>query len=150
MTWLRSARSRCRPALVAEQGQRCHRRGPGHRRPACRAGPDPQVTVGPDYTAGANPPGYVPPHLHGTYIGSIIACDGSGPGGAQWMIGVAPQAKILSVRVIYPGITPAQVARALAESASYHPAGGYNTTVGFGLINPRAPSMTPRAGQARH
>ena len=29
-----------------------------------------QVTAGPGYTAGANPPGYVPPHLHGTYIGS--------------------------------------------------------------------------------
>jgi len=59
-----------------------------------------QVTVGPDYTAGANPPGYKPPHLHGTYIGSIIAGHGSGPGRAQGVIGVAPEAKILSVRVI--------------------------------------------------
>jgi hypothetical protein len=40
------------------------------------------------------------------------------------------------LKSVYPQITPAQVARALAESASYHPAGGYNTTVGFGLINP--------------
>jgi type VII secretion-associated serine protease mycosin len=59
-----------------------------------------QVTAGPDYAAGANPPGYVPPHLHGTYIGSIIAGHGSGPGDAEGMIGVAPRAKILSVRVI--------------------------------------------------
>ncbi len=59
-----------------------------------------QVTVGPDYTAGADPPGYVPPHLHGTYIGSIIAGHGSGPGRAQGIIGVAPLARILSVRVI--------------------------------------------------
>ena len=120
-----------------------------------------QVTVGPDYTVGANPPGYAPPHLHGTYIGSIIAGHGSGLGRAQGMIGVAPQARILSVRVIYPGITPAQVARALAESASYHPAGGYNTTVGFGLINPLGAlhdaaalvklgtSATPGAGTVR-
>ena len=40
------------------------------------------------------------------------------------------------IKSAYPHITPAQVARALADSASYHPAGGYNTTVGFGLINP--------------
>ena len=59
-----------------------------------------QVTVGPDYTAGADPPGYQPPHLHGTYIGSIIAGHGSGPGRAQGVMGVAPEAKILSVRVI--------------------------------------------------
>jgi type VII secretion-associated serine protease mycosin len=58
------------------------------------------VTVGPDYTAGANPPGYSPPHLHGTYIGSIIAGHGSGPSMSGGVIGVAPRAKILSVRVI--------------------------------------------------
>lgn len=58
------------------------------------------VTVGPDYTAGANPPGYQPPHLHGTYICSIIAGHGSGPGRAEGMLGVAPQAHILSIRVI--------------------------------------------------
>jgi hypothetical protein len=40
------------------------------------------------------------------------------------------------IKSAYPRITPAQVARALAQSASYHPAGGYDTTVGFGLINP--------------
>jgi hypothetical protein len=40
------------------------------------------------------------------------------------------------IKSAYPHITPAQVARALAESASYPPAGGYNTTVGFGLLNP--------------
>jgi type VII secretion-associated serine protease mycosin len=59
-----------------------------------------QVAAGPDYTVGANPAGYVAPHLHGTYIGSIIAGHGSGSGDAEGMIGVAPQAKILSVRVI--------------------------------------------------
>jgi hypothetical protein len=40
------------------------------------------------------------------------------------------------MKAVYPQITPAQAARALAESASYRPPGGYNTTVGFGLINP--------------
>jgi type VII secretion-associated serine protease mycosin len=64
------------------------------------------VTTGPDYTAGANPPGYRPPHLHGTYIASIIAGHGSGPGRAAGMIGVAPRAKILSVRVILDDSEP--------------------------------------------
>lgn len=58
------------------------------------------VTTGPDYTAGADPPGYQPPHLHGTYIASLIAAHGSGPGRADGVIGVAPAARVLSVRVI--------------------------------------------------
>jgi subtilisin family serine protease len=58
------------------------------------------VTTGPDYTQGANPPGYQPPHLHGTYIASLIAGHGSGPGRTGGVIGVAPDAKILAVRVI--------------------------------------------------
>jgi type VII secretion-associated serine protease mycosin len=58
------------------------------------------VTSGPDYTAGADPAGYQPPHLHGTYIASLIAGHGSGPGDSEGMLGVAPEARILSVRVI--------------------------------------------------
>jgi hypothetical protein len=40
------------------------------------------------------------------------------------------------IKSLYPRITPAMVATALATSASYHPAGGYNTAIGYGLINP--------------
>jgi hypothetical protein len=40
------------------------------------------------------------------------------------------------IKSLYPQISPAMVAQALAMSASYHPAGGYNTTIGYGLINP--------------
>jgi subtilisin family serine protease len=58
------------------------------------------VRTGPDYTVGVNPRGYRPPHWHGTYIASLIAGHGSGPGGASGIIGVAPAARILSVRVI--------------------------------------------------
>ena len=58
------------------------------------------VTAGPDYTAGADPAGYQPPLEHGTYIASLIAGHGSGPGDTRGVIGVAPGAKILSVRVI--------------------------------------------------
>jgi subtilisin family serine protease len=67
------------------------------------------VTTGPDYTLGADPPGYVPPRLHGSYIASIIAGRGDGPGDSAGIIGVAPQSRILSVRVILddgePGMT---------------------------------------------
>lgn len=64
------------------------------------------VIVGPDYTAGADPAGYQPPHLHGTYISSLIAGHGSGPGRSQGIIGVAPAAKVLSVRVILDDSEP--------------------------------------------
>ncbi len=100
-----------------------------------------QVTVGPDYTVGANPPGYVPPHLHGTYIGSIIAGHGSGPGGSQGVIGVAPEAKILSVRVILDDQEPgflvynenAEYDDAIASGITYavrHGAGVINMSLG--------------------
>jgi type VII secretion-associated serine protease mycosin len=67
---------------------------PGHRDLAG------SVIVGKDFTVGANPPGVAPRRLHGTYMASLIAGHGHGPGGRDGIIGVAPRAKILSVRVI--------------------------------------------------
>ncbi|WP_328808799.1 S8 family serine peptidase [Nonomuraea montanisoli] len=58
------------------------------------------VTVGRDFTKGANPPGVRPLRLHGTYMASLIAGHGHGPDGSRGVIGVAPEAEILSVRVI--------------------------------------------------
>ncbi|MBB6400399.1 type VII secretion-associated serine protease mycosin [Actinomadura coerulea] len=58
------------------------------------------VTAGPDYTRGANPPGVAPKRLHGTNMASIIAGHGHGPGGTEGVVGVAPEARLLSVRVI--------------------------------------------------
>jgi len=58
------------------------------------------VTAGPDYTLGVNPAHYRPPHWHGTYIASLIAGHGSGPGRGTGVLGVAPDASILSVRVV--------------------------------------------------
>lgn len=40
------------------------------------------------------------------------------------------------VKSAYPHLSPALVAQSIALSARYHPAGGYNTTLGFGLVNP--------------
>ncbi|MBW8481289.1 S8 family serine peptidase [Actinomadura parmotrematis] len=64
------------------------------------------VTTGPDYTAGANPPGVVPKRLHGTNMASIIAGHGHGPGGGDGITGVAPEARLLSLRVILEGDEP--------------------------------------------
>ncbi|GAA3474083.1 S8 family serine peptidase [Nonomuraea roseola] len=58
------------------------------------------VSVGTDYTQGANPAGVAPLRLHGTYMASLIAGHGHGPGNDDGVIGVAPRARILSVRVI--------------------------------------------------
>ncbi|WP_336208145.1 S8 family serine peptidase [Nonomuraea sp. LPB2021202275-12-8] len=58
------------------------------------------VTVGRDFTDGANPPGVPPRRLHGTYMASLIAGHGHGPDGRSGVIGVAPEAGLLSVRVI--------------------------------------------------
>jgi hypothetical protein len=51
-------------------------------------------------------------------------------------VSVTVAATVTLVKAVYPRIPPLLVARALALSASYHPAGGYNTTIGFGLVNP--------------
>ncbi|MFG1700718.1 S8 family serine peptidase [Nonomuraea sp. NPDC049309] len=58
------------------------------------------VRVGKDFTAGANPPGTAPRRLHGTYMASLIAGHGHGPDRKRGIIGVAPEADVLSVRVI--------------------------------------------------
>ncbi len=58
------------------------------------------VTAGPDLTRGAGPAGARPKRLHGTNMASIIAGHGHGPGNALGMIGVAPEARLLSLRVI--------------------------------------------------
>ncbi|QFY12635.1 S8 family serine peptidase [Nonomuraea phyllanthi] len=67
---------------------------PGHRDLAG------SVRVGKDFTDGANPPGVAPSRLHGTYMASLIAGHGHGKGGKLGIIGVAPEADVLSVRVI--------------------------------------------------
>lgn len=58
------------------------------------------VKVGKDFTEGANPPGVDPKQLHGTYMASLIAGHGHGENGSEGVIGVAPAARLLSVRVI--------------------------------------------------
>lgn len=57
-----------------------------------------QVTTGPDYAGGVEKPGHAGWGEHGTCMASIIA--GHGRGAGAGMLGVAPKAHILSVRVI--------------------------------------------------
>lgn len=56
--------------------------------------------------------------------------DGYIAGGA-WLAGT-----LALIKAAYPFLTPAQVGQALALSARYHPSDGYDTAIGFGLINP--------------
>jgi Subtilase family len=50
---------------------------------------------------------------------------------AAWLTGTAAL-----IKSVYPNLAPVLVARAIALSARDHPPGGYDTTTGFGLINP--------------
>ncbi|WP_067804213.1 S8 family serine peptidase [Actinomadura formosensis] len=106
------------------------------------------VTSGPDYTRGAGPPGVAPKRLHGTNMASIIAGHGHGPGGALGMIGVAPAARLLSVRVILerdePGFAEftggARFAGTIAQGIRYaadHGADVVNLSLGRSYPTPR-------------
>ncbi|HEY2306002.1 MAG TPA: S8 family serine peptidase [Streptosporangiaceae bacterium] len=57
------------------------------------------VTTGPDYTNSGRTAGGQFWGIHGTEVASLIAGHGHGPGQANGIIGIAPAAKILSVRV---------------------------------------------------
>jgi subtilase family protein len=50
---------------------------------------------------------------------------------SAWLI-----ATVAIIKSVYPKLPSALVARALALSARGHPKGGYNTKIGFGMINP--------------
>lgn len=65
-----------------------------------------QVTTGPDLVGGSEKPGDPDWGVHGTGMASVIAGHGHGPGGSEGVMGVAPDAKILSVRVIRDDESP--------------------------------------------
>jgi hypothetical protein len=77
------------------------------------------LVAAPDNILFATGPGNASYYAYGNYSATA------------WVAGT-----VALIKSVYPQITPAEVALALADSASYHPAGGYNTTIGFGLINP--------------
>jgi type VII secretion-associated serine protease mycosin len=61
---------------------------------------DHSVINGPDYTGVHTSPSNPNWGVHGTWMASLIAGHGNGPGDADGVIGVAPQSRVLSVRVI--------------------------------------------------
>ncbi|MFL6115566.1 MAG: S8 family serine peptidase, partial [Catenulispora sp.] len=65
-----------------------------------------QVTAGPDLVGGKEKPGDLEWGVHGTGMASLIAGHGHGTGNSEGIMGVAPQAKILSVRVIRDDESP--------------------------------------------
>jgi type VII secretion-associated serine protease mycosin len=58
------------------------------------------VRPGPDYTGIGTPRSSPDWGVHGTWMASLIAGHGHGPGGDSGVIGVAPRSVILSIRVI--------------------------------------------------
>jgi hypothetical protein len=68
--------------------------------------------------------------------------DTSGPTGGGYEIwdevaaGAWITATVALIKSVYPNLPTALVEQALALSATNHPRGGYNTSVGFGYLNP--------------
>jgi type VII secretion-associated serine protease mycosin len=83
-----------------------------------------QVATGPDFVGGDARPGDPYWGQHGTSMASTIAGHGHGPGGSAGVIGVAPAARILSVRVTWDnndpirGLSPAGQRAAGARSGN--------------------------------
>ena len=111
------------------------------------------VTPGPDLTGLHTPPSKSSWGEHGTWMASIIAGRGHGDGGVDGIIGVAPKARILSIRVIpdkgdpgyhhYDTEPEKNIQRSLAEGITYavkHGASVISMSIGYS-----APSGLVRA-----
>ncbi len=92
------------------------------------------VITGPDFSGVHTPPSNPNWGVHGTWMASLIAGHGHGPEDSSGIIGVAPQAKVLSIRVITdardpnnaayqrePAITgQRELARAIIYAVTHH------------------------------
>lgn len=93
---------------------------------------------------GQSPPHHYPSPANDSILVSAPAnvLNVSGPGGSGYEVynlysaGAWLTATVAIIKSVYPKLPPAMVARALALSAREHPRGGYDTKVGFGMINP--------------
>ncbi|HEX9066094.1 MAG TPA: S8 family serine peptidase [Streptosporangiaceae bacterium] len=112
-----------------------------------------QVTTGPDYTGVHTLPSNPNWGAHGTWMASLIAGHGHGPGHKNGILGVAPQSRILSVRVITDSSDPGHGAylnepawkgqRELADAIRYavkRRAGVISMSLGY-----QSPSLAVRA-----
>ncbi|MGO9079179.1 MAG: S8 family serine peptidase [Streptosporangiaceae bacterium] len=109
------------------------------------------VITGPDLTGSAGRPAQPYYAVQGTEAASLIAGHGHGPGGKSGLTGVAPQARILSVRVTLtsddPSLAEPAVRAALpgAIAAGIHYAVRHGATV---ILLPLDPGLTPGANPA--
>jgi type VII secretion-associated serine protease mycosin len=103
------------------------------------------VTSGPDLSGVSTPASDANWGMHGTWMASLIAGHGHGPGGTEGISGVAPQAKILSIRVLpdkkdpgyaqYKHESSSRGQRALARAIRYavdHHADVISMSLGYG------------------
>ena len=103
------------------------------------------VTSGPDLSGVGTPASDANWGMHGTWMASLIAGHGHGPGGSDGISGVAPQAKILSIRVLpdkkdpgysqYKHESSSRGQHALAQAIRYavaHHANVISMSLGYG------------------
>jgi hypothetical protein len=90
------------------------------------------VDAGPDYTNSGRNPGSPYYAVHGTEVASIIAAHGHGPGNADGMLGAAPAAKILSVRVTLDPDDPLLASQSVVAALPAAVAKGIRYAVGAG------------------
>jgi subtilisin family serine protease len=102
------------------------------------------VTLGPDYTGVHTPESNLNWGVHGTWMASLIAGHGH-DGGSSGILGIAPRAHVLSIRVITDSTDPgyarysrepqSQVQGELADAIMYavsHGAGVISMSLGYG------------------
>ena len=110
------------------------------------------VTTGPDYTGVHTSPANPDWGVHGTWMASLIAGHGNGADGDSGITGIAPRARILSIRVIpdrddpsygkYEREQETQIQQSLADGINY--AVGHGVKVISMSIGYSAPSGTVR------
>jgi hypothetical protein len=114
------------------------------------------VTEGPDFSETGRAPGSPYWGAEGTAVASLIAGHGHGAGGAQGITGIAPSAKILSVKVTLEYNDPLNSDAAIARNLPAAIAAGIRYAVGHGAavialpLDPgtlqASPSGDPAAG----
>jgi hypothetical protein len=109
------------------------------------------VISGPDYTNSGRPAGGPFWGAHGTAIASLIVGHGHGPGAGDGIVGIAPQAKVLSVRVTLESRDPLMADPAIAGKLPLAIAHGIKFAVqhGASVIDlPLDPQARPGAAVA--
>src|SRR5215472_11851328 len=109
------------------------------------------VITGPDFTKTGEKLGQPFFGIHGTAMASLIVGHGHGAGGANGVLGVAPGARLLSVRVVLDATDPAATDSAITSGLPAAIAAGirYAVSSGAQVIDlPLDPGESPSALQA--